>query len=415
MSDIENFPPEELPDSDFKPWEQRSAPGAGSGGGGGMARPQAEPSLPDQLCQEMQPNDLRDIVAQQTDLAYYPMVARYTTPDNDQQEIVHSNQEAWQLFLAEKLYDTRRVTLEHFHLFEWFPLAPGKFHTRAAQQQREFAREMMFTTPGGHNYFNPWGKASMIRGGIGNVRLRPRLVDGEPHYFMTVSSNATCHEGFPVLVPRRFYGPLKARLLQDGAVPVRLSGEMRYLYGDAPTFFKDSRDIPLLYLHADKVEVLPAPRPGIRQFSVSVAISFAGKFEEQDGIFATFATFNPAKAASLAHAVNWLEAFYVTKQYHGLVITDFDEIQPRFPGTVFGLPDLMAGKMDAQKVSDFLQAHGLSAQATRPFFLVYKEINTMGGDYIDGDKNISLNIGGDVNNSNIVIGDNNTLDSGKSG
>ena len=393
---------------DFKPWEQRSAPGMG-GGGGGFSGPQLEPPLPGQVCQELQPEDLRDIVGQQADLAYYPMVARYETPDNDLQVTVHSNQDAWRLFLQEQLYDTRRVSLEHFHLFEWFPLSPGKFHTREAQHHRQTARELMFTTPGGHHYFNPWGKASMIRGGVGNVRLRPRLIGGEPHYFMTASSSGTCHDGFPMLLPRRFYGPLKARLVKDGAVPVTLSGEMRYLYENAPTLFEQRRDIPLLYLHVDKIEILPAPRQEVHAFSVSVAISFAGRFEEQEGIFATFATFNPAKAASLAHAVNWLESFYVTKQYKGIVVTDFDEVQPRFSGAIFGLPDLMAGKMDSQKTADFLQNYGISSGASQPYFVIYKQINTMGGDYIEGDKNISLNIGGDVNNSNIVLGDHNNI------
>jgi hypothetical protein len=374
------------PEPDFKPWEQRPAPGLG-GASSGMSSPARadESALPPRLCQEAQADTLAELIERQTDLVYYPMVARHSTPEGDSAQQAATNAELWQLFVEEHLYDTRRVRLEHFHLFEWFPLAPGRFHTAEARQHRQTAYEMMFQAENGRSYFNPAGKADMIKGGLGAVRLRPRLIGGEPHYWMSVSSNGVCHEGFPVLVPRRFYGPLKAQLLVRGAVPVSLGGEMRYIYEDAPTFFAAQRQIPQLYLHVDELELLPAPRAGIEAFSVSVAISFLGQFDGHEGIYATYATFDPAQRESLQAATQWLEQFYVVGQYQGLVITDFDEVQPRFAGAVFGLPDLMAGKLTPEKVAEFLQARGYGAQAGQPFFVVYKEINTMGGAYIEGD------------------------------
>ena len=197
------------------------------------------------------------------------------------------------IFLEEELYDTRRVKLEHFHLFEWFPLTPGRFHTAEAQEMRHRAYDAMFQTEDGRSYFTPHGKASMLRGGIGAVRFHPRMVADEPHYFMSASSNGVCHEGFPVLIPRRFYGPLKRRLLKEGAVPVNLGGEMRYLQMDNPTFLGGNREIPQLYLHVDQVEVLPQPRSEVKGYTVSAAISFIGEFEQLEGIYTTYATFNP--------------------------------------------------------------------------------------------------------------------------
>ena len=389
MPDLKDFSFEGSPDSgdsDFKPWEQRPAPGMGSGMGRGMSPPSdQETPPPERLCQEMQSHDLHDVIERQTDLVYYPMVDRHTTPDTDHQQSASTNQALWQLFVGEQLYDTRRITLEHFHLFEWFPLAPGRFHTNEAYQNRQNAFSQMFQTQDGRSYFNPSGKADMLKGGIGAMRLRPRAIGGKPHYFMTVSSNGVCHEGFPVLVPRRFYGPLKARMLRDGAVPVTLSGEMRYIFEDAPTYFEGHREIPQLYLHVDQIQVLPAPRDGIEKFTVSTAISFVGEFEQRQGIYATYATFDPSSRDSLAHSVRWLEQFYVTEQHKGIIVTDFDEIQPRFPGAVFGLPDLMAGKLNSEQARAFLQGQGLGNNAGRPFFMVYKEINTQGGAYIEGD------------------------------
>ena len=393
MSDQNDFPfPESVDpsESDFKLWEQRPAPGMGGPPGADFAPDEDEPPQPARLCQEMQTHSLHDVVNRQTDLAYYPMIDRQTGAETDGNIRVGSNGEAWQLFLGEQLYDTRRVTLEHFHLFEWFSLAPGRFHTAEARQNRLNAYELMFQTEEGRSYFNPYGKADMLRGGIGAVRLRPRMVEGEAHYFMTASSTGVCHEGFPVLVPRRFYGPLKSKLLHAGAVPLTLSGEMRYLFEEMPTFFEGQRDIPQLYLHVDQVEERSQPRQGVEGFSVSAAVSFVGEFEGHEGIYATYATFNPASRDSMAHAIRWLEQFYVTEQHKGIIVTDFDEIKPRFPDAVFGLPDLMAGKLDRERISEFLRAHGLDESAGQPYYLVYKEINTGGGAYIEG----SVNTGG---------------------
>lgn len=367
---------------DMKPWEQRAAPGMGRGSGQASQSP--EPELPGKMAQGLDGSDMRQIINQQSRLAHLPMVNHFSTPDTDLTRTVTSNEEAWRLFVQEQLYDTRRVRLEHFHLFEWFPLTPGRFHTDEAKFNRQMAYDMMERTPQGHAYFNPYGKASMLRGGIGAVRLRPRLISNEAHFFMTASSNGSCHEGFPVLIPRRFYGPLKARLLQEGAVPVNLEGEMRYLIEELPSFFAGHREIPQLYLHVDVLEALPSPRGEVSGYAVSVAISFAGEVQGNEGLYASYATFDPSSSQSLAHTINWLGQFYVTERYKGVVVTDFDEVKARFPQAVFGLPDLMAGKLDAAGVKDFLKRQGLDEKVDERFLLIYKEINTQGGAYIAG-------------------------------
>ena len=72
-------------------------------------------------------------------------------------------------------------------------------------------------------------------------------------------------------------------------------------------------------------------------------------------------------------------------QHRGTIVTDFDEARPRFPDAVFGLPDLMAGKLDRDKVRGLLQDRGLDEASARPFYLIYREINTHGGAYVEGD------------------------------
>lgn len=376
----------EPPEEDIKPWEQRVAPGM-SGGGGSESTSTPESDPPERLLQEIREPDLGEMIDQQTGLVSYPMVNRFRTPDTDLTHQAVTNEDLWRLFISEQLYDTRRVNLEHFHLFEWFPVSPGKFHTQNARQSRQSAYEMMVHNDEGNTYFTPLGKGHMLLGGVGAVRLRPRTIAGEPHYFMSVSSNGVCHEGFPVLIPRRFYGKVKPRLLQEGAVPVNISGEMRYLLEDLPAFFRRRREIPALYLHVDDLQVLQSPRDEVTRFAISVALSFVGEYDKTEGVYATFATFDPAKAGDLEKIITWLEDFYVTETYKGIVITDFDELQPRFPDVVFGLPDLMAGKLDQTRIKEFLKSQGMLETAGQAFYFVYKEINTQGGAYIEGDVN----------------------------
>jgi hypothetical protein len=390
----------EQPAPGFMPWEQRIAPGMSTSGGEREVSVVEEPDKLARACQEIENDDLIEMIERQSDLVHYPMVDLQTTPDTDLVARPTTNEEAWRLFLDEHLYDTRRVSLEHVHVFEWFPIAPGKFHTTNAKRARQMAYRLMERTAGGDAYFSPLGKASMVRGGIGTVRLRPRRIDDEPHYFMTASSNGVCHEGFPVLVPRRFYGPLKRYMLHEGAVPVTLSGEMRYVPDDALTFLGQNREVPLLYLHVDHLEILPAPREAVTGYLVTVAVTFVGRFEGHEGAYVTYASFDPARPKALKDALAWLQDVYVEGQHRGTIVTDFDEVQPRFPDAVLGLPDLMAGKLDQDRVRGFLQDRGLDETSTRPFYLIYREINTHGGAYVEGDVQVTGGdfVGRDQNN-----------------
>ncbi len=381
------------------PWEQRAF--AGGGMPAGSPDEAAEGHFPDRLCAPLGRRDLETAIADQAGLAHYAVPGNYQPPKGNGALTLGDNAEIWQRFRDEDLYDTRRLTLEQMHLFPWFPLSPGRYHTPEAAFHRQEALAEMFRTPDGRAYFTPGGKASMIEGGVGAVRLRPRrLVSDMLYYFMTASSTATCHDGFPVLVPRPLYAQVAARLHAEGAVPVHLHGEMRYLPDDLPDFFDRKRTLPRLVLYADKLEILPAPRREVTRFLVTAAVAFLGTVNGQPGPYMTYASFDPARRESLACAVAWLQDFYVGGQYAGRIITDFDEVQPRFPDAVFGLADVMAGRLQADAVRGFLASQGLMPERTRPYFVTYKTVTVAaGGVYVEGN----------VQNSTIITGDGNTV------
>ncbi|UFP96435.1 hypothetical protein [Gloeobacter morelensis] len=344
---------------------------------------------------------LGGLIERLADLVSLPFAGRSNRPE-DRLLTVSSNQEAWGYFFAERLHDTRRVRLEHFHLFEWFPVSPGKFHSPGARSYRENALQNLQVAPDGSTYFDPYGKANMLEGGVGALRLRPRKIDEEPHYFMTASSSGVCHEGFPVLVPRRFYGSLKRCIATRGATPVNLEGEMRYVSEELATIFGNRRDIPLLYLHVEGVEQLPRPRRGILGYEVSVAVSFLGEFEGQRSQYVTFATFDPASRRGLESSCAWLEEFYVREKYQGAVVTDFDEMVPRFPQAVFGLSKLMEGRLDLAGTGTFLQsisAFGETYQKIDPRYTGLYAVYAQKVVIASGDGAIA--IGGDVTSSTL--------------
>jgi len=76
-------------------------------------------------------------------------------------------------------------------------------------------------------------------------------------------------------------------------------------------------------------------------------------------------------------------------------------VRPRFPGAVFGLPDLMAGRLDMARVRAFLRDQGLDESAGQQFFVIYNQINTQGGAYIGGDVHTG---GGDFVGRDQVVG-----------
>lgn len=394
------FPRAQMNAGDMKPWEQRAGPGMGEGGGGAPPRDEDAIGNYERSVQEMNRRRLEQVINEQTDFVHLSRLDQHTTPQTDLELKAGSNEEAWKQFNEEQLYDTRRVTLDCFHLFEWYPLAPGKFHTREAQFHRLEAAHLMIRSEDNRYYYTPQGKSEMLEGGIGAVRLRPTRVDGQDYYFMTASSNGVCHEGFPVLVPREFYGPLKESMQMFGAAPVVVSGEMRYVPKETVTFFETSREFPLLYLHADDIKILDKPRTEITNFMVSVAVSFRGEVQGHWGEYVTYCTFDPASSESMQKAVDWIDNFYVQGQYKGTIITDFDDVRPHFPDAVFGLPKLRSGTLSEEQVRAFLKAQGFAESVGNKFLLqynVYRQVTEV----IQGDKYV---IGDITNSTGIAIG-----------
>ncbi len=318
----------------------------------------------------LDPSEVQMPIESQVDLALWSRTDLQSTPETDLKIVADENEKIWEYFVTEEAYNTRLVELRHFTVMEYFPISPGAYHTPCAKGVREEAErhKLPDSQPADsgrlaetkQTAYNVYGKAYMLRGGIGAVRLNPWEVFGEPYYFMTASSNGICHQGFPVLVPFRFYGMLKSRINREGGGPATLKGTMKYVE-KLPTIFGSDRRIPRLFLVVtEQPEMNRHHRIQVQQDGhvVSVAVSFFGTSKGRQDFYSAYVTFNPADDVDRRRSCEWLERDYIRGLYQGEVVTDFDEVMTKFPDARFGLPVVMSGRLDLERALEFLKSKG---------------------------------------------------------
>ena len=334
--------------------------------------------------QALPPEHLTWLLDRQTDLSYHTRPALFAEAEGSHPLAFHENNTLWEAYAKEDIFPTCRLTLTHFHVFEWFPLTPGQCFTGEAEYNLQYVTGELQKTPEG--YFDPYGKMNMLRGGVGAVRLRPFVFEYENHYPMTASASGTCYEGFPLLVPERFYPELKRRIQRIGAAPATLRGKVRILTKEVPRIFATHPAFPATYLVVDEVDLHPEPRPNIEKFLVSIAISFESAYEGAPRPYVTYATFEAGNRTSFARAKAWLKRFYVEEKYQGRILTDFDQIRSQYPEAVFGLVNLYPGNIQTEALQAYVEQ--LFPQRQEALNLFLGNISAQNGDVVLGDKHV---------------------------
>jgi len=325
---------------------------------------------------------------------------------------VKHNSAIWKRLIDKRdLFATNRVTLSNFYIFEWFPLSPGLYHTRSAKRSRDNAYYNISHMEDDIMVFNPHGKSSMIEGGIGNIRLKPRMIEDDFGFFMTASSTHVCHEGFPIFLSFELYNSVIGEIQKYGVAARKISGEMRFLPMELETLFHTYRDVPQLYL---KVNSLSLPEKGFTKrpnnVVVSVAVSFDGVVDGRPGIYWTYVNFNPAKHWEERERLRWLKDTYVSKSYNGTIVTDFDEQMQRYPYAVFSLQAIMDGRLTKDSVRDFTKKYLRDKTISKRFFSQYNNIKEIN---MTKYENINLNNSILATEKSIVTGSINVRESGR--
>lgn len=161
------------------------------------------------------------------------------------------NEVLWGDILGERLWHSSTVALNHFWISEWLPLCPGRFHTNDAKWSREDAemyrvpyeegpieltatgrrsgREVSAATLRRLHHeaiavYLPDGKARMLQGGVGCIRLRPRERRELPIWFLGASSTLVAHEGIIVALSQEYFDAIISDAGREALCVARLSG-----------------------------------------------------------------------------------------------------------------------------------------------------------------------------------------------
>lgn len=281
-----------------------------------------------------------------------------------------SNAAVWQDVIDDRLRATVTLKLRNFLMSEWFPRSPGLFYTREAEDSREQAMQYRLTAPLKSELhdiddaqsdndpdrdfmyiFDPYGKLSMLKGGIGSIRLRDKEVRQGYVWFMSVSSTPVAHEGFPIALPDHLYQRYIDEIITTGYLPCTVVGKLQLLPRDLSALFRDYTGVPQLYLLVEEVQPNTTPKFSLDEpFRTSAAVTFSSTYEGYPRMYAAYVTFYPGKKHSLQDRIEWLQETYVEGMYRGRIITDFDEQTRHFQYADFSLEKVMSNEVGTDEV-----------------------------------------------------------------
>ncbi|MCS7481327.1 hypothetical protein ACFFQW_09300 [Umezawaea endophytica] len=294
-----------------------------------------------------------------------------------------ANEEFWEDVGSERLRSGSMVTLEEFYLFEWFPRSPGLFHTESARRSRVAAQRYLFhvspVRKGEHlrdlpvdgRVYDLHGKAKMLYGGLGCVRLTDKETDQGRLWFMSASSTLAAHEGVPVGVSMDLYQRYINYISDYGVLPCTLIGRLKFLPKSMMSLYDTSVGVPRVYLLVE--EILPArtPREIIGGLPVaSGAVVFRKSIDDgYPKFFTAYIEFVAGSRGTLGTRVEWLER-YVEDLHDGRVVTDFDEQAGHFEGAAFSLGRVFNGRIDWRDVEDLSEGLRYDERKNSPPLIV---------------------------------------------
>jgi hypothetical protein len=223
-----------------------------------------------------------------------------------------SEEQFWQdVIRRQQIYETRHVLLEEFLLLEWIPMLPGQYHTEDGLYARKAARSHIIERDHNSIIYDPHGKAQMLRGGKGCIRIGPKDVSGENLRFLCATKSGVAHRGLLIGVPDEMYRTIASPMQLNGGVVANVRGHIRRIPLQDALPFAAGQHLDCFYLYVEHIEPLQTTTLRADAGRVTAAITFRGTFNEMPGIYYTYGTFDPGKPESLDECARWLEQTYV--------------------------------------------------------------------------------------------------------
>jgi hypothetical protein len=184
-------------------------------------------------------------------------------------------------------------------------------------------------------------------GGIGTVRLRPRMIDGVYCWLATALTGINCHTGIPLAIP-------ESLLLSSGLKwgdKADLVGRVRFLQdaglADVANSIQGAR--PLI-LFVESLVAIRQSELGRRKLVITPVVLFEIQ-ASYDRPGYTFVQCSAGADADLDRAASWMELY--TSRYSGQIITNFDEQRPILADAPLSYQRLVAKTYDKTIVQRF--------------------------------------------------------------
>jgi hypothetical protein len=355
-------------------------------------------------------NNRGDLISSLKDYFDIVLFSRLKTEKNKDQkdQVIINNSEFWNHAFTSKLYAGQVIKLQNFKILEWIPISPGLFHTEFARRERDEAliRHFENERKKGNGKIEshiielrPGDKRSMVKGGIGSLRLGPKKIGNNLKHIMCASSNGVSHEGIVVLLESEHYGSVISEIKAKKNPTVNITGRIMLLPEELSLISnKFYGEVPKFYIEVEELELLKNENPN--QGLVSVAITYAREEEikRYDAFSYSFCQFSPSMTGdNLAGVTDWLKDYAIkySQSDSPLIVGDFDEYYNHFEKVQFPISDIANGMVSVENLHKFQKLFNFTINET-----------TM------GDKNIINNsqigaVGSNANSTNNKFQQNN--------
>lgn len=278
----------------------------------------------------------------------------------DHPQVLGSEAEFWETVLQHRPAAGFRVSMEELCITEWLPYSPGRYHTEDARRERRKAmREIssIADRPDGTKFveFSPYGKASMVRGGIGSLRLAPKDGGTGLIYFLGASSSGYSYKGFPVAFDANCYDKVESDIHGRGYSWGHIVGELRIL-PSTDDRIRYPRRTPRYYVLAS--EFVRSARIDARP-TASAQIIYNVPERGHDRKSWCFTHFKPSRHDSELYAgIEWMED-YARRNSPNIggelsIISDFDELHDHFADVEFPIRDVTQHRINIPRLSHYV-------------------------------------------------------------
>ena len=290
--------------------------------------------------EQIEYSDLWNIFKQLFDLQQYKKV-KFQEKDS-KNLVVHSNKEFWRYAKERDFSSGQVINLKDFTIIEWIPFSPGLYYTEDAMlARREAERHINYR----HREYTPSGKISMVNGGVGSIRLIPKLINNKEYNILGATSTGISHQGLPLLVSNRIYQRYIDQIKYNRGISATIVGRVRLIQDSKIIRANYYRGMPKYCI---EVEDLVNVENVYEDVFVTVAIAYRNSGALRPSW--TYTTIEPDKRDNhLGIAAEWLAKYmerYAGEKggFHSNILNDFDEHVEWFPNTDFRLNNIIENK-----------------------------------------------------------------------